>query len=318
MLILASQNLCASLPEPRSLETLIHEVPQFATEYCYSFLPWLSKQAETMSPPTPRPFDQYIVNAEQGLLLAFGTHSNIIGQKLNKSNPTKSPVFTMRTFPLPGKTSQEGCTLQDRGTGRFLVRSGTGIVTSSNGNAHANWDIVMLQTPGRSNDGLVVFKQGSRCLTMEDNKTVTYRTYHVGQKSQQWWIGDIGHETDLGKMVKQFEDENRKRMKEEERKKEEKRKEEKRKEEKRKGEKNRLKGLGLSNGASNREIGEAIARKLVSEFGLPLDQARYKAMLMWGNGSGAADARAFELRSLYGFRGLSPGNYGTGDPYRLI
>jgi hypothetical protein len=192
---------------------------------------------------------------------------------------------------------------------------------------------------------------------MEDDKTVTLRTYKVGQKNQQWWVGDVGRElADMVKMVKHFEDEYNKAHT---------------KQDgsggsegshvsghgknagsgsshgsggshdsggktsshgghhshsdhhsggghHSHGEHNPLKGLGLHSGASNREIGEAIAQKLVSEFGLPLDQARYKAMLMWGNGSGAADARAFQLRSQYGFRGLSPGNYGTGDPYRLI
>lgn len=68
--------------------------------------------------------------------------------------------------------------------------------------------------------------------------------------------------------------------------------------------------LGLPLGASNREIGQAIARALVQEFGLPYDQAENKAMYMWGtNLSGAADVKAMELRKRYCFRGLDIGNY---------
>ncbi|KAH9988519.1 hypothetical protein F4779DRAFT_272985 [Xylariaceae sp. FL0662B] len=77
--------------------------------------------------------------------------------------------------------------------------------------------------------------------------------------------------------------------------------------------------LGLPPDASNRQVGEAIARVLVREFGLPSDQARYKAMLMWGtNLSGLADVRAWELRKRYCFRGLPPGHYYGIDPYAMI
>ncbi|KAK0510856.1 hypothetical protein JMJ35_006408 [Cladonia borealis] len=63
--------------------------------------------------------------------------------------------------------------------------------------------------------------------------------------------------------------------------------------------------IGARPGASNREIGEAIARQLMREFpDLPLDQARSKAMLMWANPSGNIDARAMELRKIYCYRGF--------------
>ncbi|KAI0381347.1 hypothetical protein F5Y04DRAFT_80278 [Hypomontagnella monticulosa] len=76
--------------------------------------------------------------------------------------------------------------------------------------------------------------------------------------------------------------------------------------------------LGLPLGASNRDVGEAIARVLMQEFGLPYDQAQYKAMYMWGtNLSGLADVRAMELRKRYCFRGLDPANYG-GHPQDFL
>jgi hypothetical protein len=76
--------------------------------------------------------------------------------------------------------------------------------------------------------------------------------------------------------------------------------------------------LGLSPGASNPAVGEAIAQTLAREFNLPISQARAKAMLMWGtNLSGMADIRAMELRRKYCFRGLDIANYG-GHPYDFI
>ncbi|OAA59175.1 Heterokaryon incompatibility [Niveomyces insectorum RCEF 264] len=69
--------------------------------------------------------------------------------------------------------------------------------------------------------------------------------------------------------------------------------------------------LGLPLGASNIAVGMAIAQILMKEYGLSLEIAKYKAMLMWGtNLSGMVDMRAMELRQRYCFRGLDPGNYG--------